>query len=433
MSDTIEVFISYSRQDKELRDRLLSHLRPLEREGIISWHDRQILPGTEWDEEIKARLNAADIILLLISADFLNTDYCNQVEIPEALRRHEAGEATVMPVILRACGWKYTPLAAIQAYPEKAKPIVSWQYVDDAYTNVVDAVYLAATEIKKRRGQQQTAEDERRRQEEREQEAARKQDEQQADEQERLRQEQVRQKQAADRLRQQELERQQQAQPIDTDDLSSERNIDYTQLRNLLKAGQWKEADQETAQRMCEAMGRQKEGWLRIEDIQQFPCADLRTIDQLWVKCSNGKFGFSVQRKIWQKHGSPTKYNRQFENFGIEVGWKTKSRMGIGSEWKKYSDLAFDTSAMIGHLPSLMAEDNEGQRQTAYIPSLVSCNSNPAISTVVGFLSGGLVADLAMVTRVVVQTQRSFFVGYAYFLFLRAKTCTVAYGSFSRF
>ena len=95
MSDTIEVFISYSKQDKELRDGLLAHLRPLETKGIITWHDRQILPGTRWDEEIRARLNAADIILLLISADFLNTDYCKNVEIPEALRRHEAGEATV--------------------------------------------------------------------------------------------------------------------------------------------------------------------------------------------------------------------------------------------------------------------------------------------------------------------------------------------------
>jgi predicted GTPase len=151
MSDTIEVFISYSKQDKELRDGLLAHLRPLEGEGIITWYDRQVLPGTEWDEVIKARLNAADIILLLISADFLATDYCTQVEIPEALRRHEAGEATVMPVILRSCGWKYTDLAKIQAYPEKAKPIVSWTHIDEAYTNVVDGVYLAATKIEKQR------------------------------------------------------------------------------------------------------------------------------------------------------------------------------------------------------------------------------------------------------------------------------------------
>lgn len=154
MSDTIEVFISYSKQDKELRDGLLSHLRILETKGIISWHDRQILPGTEWDEEIKARLNAADIILLLISADFLATDYCTQVEIPEALRRHEAGEATVIPVVLRSCTWDLTPLAAIQAYPEKAKPIKSWPDIDEAYTDVVRGVYLAATEIKERRNQE---------------------------------------------------------------------------------------------------------------------------------------------------------------------------------------------------------------------------------------------------------------------------------------
>jgi TIR domain len=155
-NDTIEVFISYSKEDKEFCDALVAHLRSLETQGIITWHDRQILPGTRWDEEIKARLNAADIILLLASANFLATDYCTQVEIPEALRRHEAGEATVMPVILRQCGWKHTPLAAIQAYPEKAKPIKSWKDIDEAYLSVVNGVHLAATEIQKRRNQPPT-------------------------------------------------------------------------------------------------------------------------------------------------------------------------------------------------------------------------------------------------------------------------------------
>ena len=340
-NDTIEVFISYSKQDKELRDRLLSHLRPLETKGIISWHDRQILPGTEWDEEIKARLNAADIILLLISADFLATDYCTQVEIPEALRRHKTGVATVIPVILRSCGWKYTPLAAIQAYPEKAKPIVSWERIDDAYTDVVDAVYLAARKIKERRGQ--STETERLKQEELAQQ-------QQAQlEQERARQAQIRQQAAAERLRQEELE----PPRHDADDLSSEHNIDYTQLRNLLKAGKWKEANQETADRMCEAMGRQEEGWLRVEDIRQFPCADLRTINQLWVKYSDGKFGFSIQKKIWQKHEAIL-YSRLQENFGIEVGWRFR---GTGKKkWKSYSDITFDTSAPVGHLPCYSRE-----------------------------------------------------------------------------
>ena len=83
----------------------------------------------------------------------------------------------------------------------------------------------------------------------------------------------------------------------DEDNLTSEKGVNYTRLRDLLKAGQWQEADQETADRMCEVMGRQQADWLRVKDIQNFPCADLRTIDQLWVKYSRGRFGFSVQKK----------------------------------------------------------------------------------------------------------------------------------------
>lgn len=360
MSDTIEVFISYSKQDKELRDGLLAHLRPLEREGIIIWHDRQILPGTEWDEEIKTRLNAADIILLLISADFLATDYCTQVEIPEALRRHEAGEATVMPVILRSCGWKYTPLTKIQAYPEKAKPVVSWAYVDEAYTNVVDGVYLAATKIRERRSKQQAKQE------------CIQQEQLQVEDQERLHQaEHLRQQQPAEaaRFEQQELERQQQVQlkqeadekqqelpnhqkqPIDSNNLSLDRNIDYTRLEKFLKEGNWQEADKETFSKIHEVMGRQPCGWLRVEDIEKFPCPELHMIDQLWVKYSRGRFGFSVQTKIWQKHGSPREYNYKWERFGAEIGWRTKGIVGFGSKWKEISELTYDISAPQGHLP----------------------------------------------------------------------------------
>lgn len=353
MMDTIEVFISYSKQDKDLRDGLLAHLRPLEREDIITWHDRQILPGTEWDEEIKARLNAADIILLLISADFLATDYCTQVEIPEALRRHEAGEATVMPVILRACGWKYTLLAKIQAYPEKAEPIKSWKDIDEAYTNVVDGVYLAATKIKEQRSQQ--AEQEQLQQEQ-----------QQAEERERSCQaEQLRQQLAAEeeRLKQQELERKQQEQlnqeaerkrqqeQANKQQLPDVLKGDYAQLEAFLKAGKWKEADGETAKQMCEIMGRQQEGGLSVEDINQFPSADLRMIDQLWSKYSNGKFGFSTQKKILQRCNGSRDLKQKQKDFGVAVGWKSRGLLGVGTEWKRYDMLTFDISAPPGHLP----------------------------------------------------------------------------------
>lgn len=312
-SDTIEVFISYSKQDKELRDKLLAHLRPLETRGIITWHDRQIPPGTQWDEEIKAHLNTADIILLLISADFLNTDYCTRVEIPEALRRHVRGEATVMPIILRQCGWQYTPLAAIQAYPEKAKPITSWTDIDEAYTNVVDGVHLAAAEIRTRRNQQKRLS------------------------------EQQQQKRPIEKQQKQKLTNQQK-QASGPDDLSSARNINYTKLRDLLKAGDWKAADQETVQRMCEAAERRKEGWLRVEDIRRLPCTDLRTIDRLWVKYSHGKFGFSIQKQIWQECGSPTAKGANWDQFCAQVGWR------MNGEWFNVRD---STSAPRGHLPLL--------------------------------------------------------------------------------
>lgn len=336
MSDTIEVFISYSKQDKELRDGLLSHLRPLEREGIITWHDRQILPGTEWDKEIKARLNAADIILLLLSADFLATDYCIQVEIPEALRRHKAGEATVMPVILRSCAWNFTPLAAIQAYPEKAKPIKSWTDIDEAYTDVVKAVHLAATEIQKRRSQQQE-----------EQERIQQEQQRQAGEQERLWQ--------AEQLRQQQTANQPKSSP---DDLRG----DYAQMERWLKAGEWEKADQETAKQMCQVMGRQKERFLRVEDIENFPCADLRTIDHLWLKYSQGYFGFSVQKQFYVQFGGKLAVDYQnqrtfsevdgetWRNFGIKVGWRKKDDMGH-YRWISYEHVTFALYAPTGHLP----------------------------------------------------------------------------------
>jgi hypothetical protein len=313
----------------------VSHLRPLENEGIISWYDRQVLPGTQWDDEIRARLNSADIILLLISADFLATDYCTKVEIPEALRRHRAGGATVMPVILRHCGWDYTPLAKIQAYPEKAKPIKSWADIDAAYLDVVRGVYLAASAIKQRR---QTAREQL-------------QPEQQRQALERRFQElnrmfsdelHIRQRvEAVERQRQQELEQQRQ-------ELASEKGIDYTKLRDLLQANQWKEADRETYLRMLEAVGRKDGDWVRAEDLQNFPCADLQTIDRLWVKYSNGHFGFSVQKKIWQECGNPTSNGKDWDRFCVKVGWQNSK----ATAYVPYSDLEFSSKkSPAGELP----------------------------------------------------------------------------------
>jgi serine/threonine protein kinase len=123
-------------------------------------------------------------------------------------------------------------------------------------------------------------------------------------------------------------------------------NMDYIKLQNYLKAGNWKEADQETTRVMLAVAKREREGLLRVEDIDNFPCADFRTIDQLWVKYSNGKFGFSVQKRIYQGLGRKREYNREiWEKFGEKVGWRQ------GGNWLYYKDITFDIKAPEGHLP----------------------------------------------------------------------------------
>jgi TIR domain len=114
----IEIFFSYARKDELLRDELAKHLKPLRQEGIIrDWHDREIPPGAEWQNEIDRHLESAQIILLLISADFLASDYCYGFELKRALERHESNEACVIPVILRSCDWQKTKFGKLAALP----------------------------------------------------------------------------------------------------------------------------------------------------------------------------------------------------------------------------------------------------------------------------------------------------------------------------
>lgn len=134
--------------------------------------------------------------------------------------------------------------------------------------------------------------------------------------------------------------------------------IDYTNLQNLLAAGEWQEADEETGRIMLKVAKREEEGWLTYENIETFPCEDLRTIDQLWVKYSKGRFGFSVQKKIWlEVGGKPDSDYEVWENFGDRVGWYVKEK----DDWKMYEDLSFSLYAPIGHLPVIWLEIVKGR------------------------------------------------------------------------
>lgn len=142
------LFFSYSHRDENLRDELETHLKLMHRQGLIRpWHDRKILPGAEWNPAINAQIENADIILLLVSADFIASDYCWTEELKVALRRHSFGEAKVIPVILRQCDWTSTPFAHLQSLPSNGEPITSWRDRDAAWTDVVAGIRRIAPTV----------------------------------------------------------------------------------------------------------------------------------------------------------------------------------------------------------------------------------------------------------------------------------------------
>jgi TIR domain len=137
----IELFFSYSHRDEDMRDELEKHLSVLRRKGVISgWHDRRILAGEEWRGQIDSHLSAARVILLLVSANFLASDYCWDVEMTTAMQKHETGEAVVIPVILRSCDWKGAPFGKLQALPTDAKPVTEWSSRAAAFENIAKGI-----------------------------------------------------------------------------------------------------------------------------------------------------------------------------------------------------------------------------------------------------------------------------------------------------
>jgi hypothetical protein len=117
---SIEVFFCYAREDQQFLLELRKHLTPLQRKGRITlWADVDIHAGIEWEKELHRHLNTAQIILLLISPDFMASEYCYSVEMQRAMERHDSGEAHVIPIILRPVVWQETPLSKLQALPTK--------------------------------------------------------------------------------------------------------------------------------------------------------------------------------------------------------------------------------------------------------------------------------------------------------------------------
>ncbi|MGZ7174665.1 TIR domain-containing protein [Burkholderia gladioli] len=138
------IFFSYCHKDETLRNELEAHLALLKHEGLVdAWHDRRIVAGEEIDDAIFSKLETADIILLLVSSDFINSTYCYSREMARAMERHHAGEARVIPIILRHCDWTRAPFGKLLAAPRDGKPVTSWPDRDEALADVARQVRQA--------------------------------------------------------------------------------------------------------------------------------------------------------------------------------------------------------------------------------------------------------------------------------------------------
>ena len=143
-----KLVFSYCHVDEKLRNELEKHLMPLKRLGLITtWHDRRITAGTELHGEISAHFENADIILLLISPDFINSNYCYDVEVKHALERHAKREARVVPVILRTCDWHDLPFGKLMATPEDGYPITKFTHIEDGFYQVAQAIKIFLKEL----------------------------------------------------------------------------------------------------------------------------------------------------------------------------------------------------------------------------------------------------------------------------------------------
>lgn len=153
MLSPIEIFCCYAHEDRLLLQRLLNHLKMLQLQGLIQiWSDFDINAGVEWEKEIKTHLEASQIVLLLVSADFLASEYCYSKEMKRAMERHEQKEARVIPILLRHTYWAGAPFAKLQFLPTKAKPITdrSWS-VDEALTDVVEQISTVVKDLRLQR------------------------------------------------------------------------------------------------------------------------------------------------------------------------------------------------------------------------------------------------------------------------------------------
>lgn len=143
-----KLFYSYSHKDELYREQLETHLSILKRNGAIQgWNDRRISAGQEWEEEINLNLEEADVILLLVSSNFLASDYCYDTETIRALEKHENKESIVIPIVIKPCLWLESKLSKLQSLPRDNKAISTWANEDEAWVSVAEGILEAVKKV----------------------------------------------------------------------------------------------------------------------------------------------------------------------------------------------------------------------------------------------------------------------------------------------
>lgn len=144
----LTLFISYSHADETLKNEFVKHLMPLKRQKLIdTWHDRILKAGDDVDHEISSNLEKSDIVLLLVSVDFVSSSYCYDIELDKAIDLHQSGKAVVIPIILRSCLWQHTSFAKLLALPRDGKAVTAWGDRDEAFVNIVEGIRARAQDL----------------------------------------------------------------------------------------------------------------------------------------------------------------------------------------------------------------------------------------------------------------------------------------------
>lgn len=371
----IKIFCAYAAEDKILQAKLRHCLQPLSHQRLsYTWNESKVTSDSNWGKELNLNMESADIMLLLISADFLASDFCWKL-LQKSIALHITNQTITIPILLRPVDLKGSAFKNFKILPKGEKPITTWNNQDEVFSDITKGIRLVSNIILENRDKSNNSyliiqdisnsirdtSKELSRLKEELRELVKEQDEIET----RLSNQGLRNEEFSSlspkalaigqRMIQKKSEIEVLGRRLDNFEQEHEfrekifaRKLYLNKLQGYLEQGNWQEADQETTKIILEFTGRENSNLLFDKYIKDFNFSIFQYIDDLWLKASNKKFGFSTQVKIWRDVGGKSGTFQAFVRFGDRVGWRTDG------EWVGYDNFIFNSSAPEGHLPSLI-------------------------------------------------------------------------------